>query len=138
MLQDKNTTIYCPRSLKYLSYLSDKLPLPKEANIRQVSSGQGLRLGIDLIHIFATSLFLDIFQSKKVDLEPAVWISYNNCAETRRLEHIDENQLLIGAAISLSEVKEAFEKHPKKDLLQDLIWYINEHSSPHVRNVGVS
>lgn len=83
--------------------------------------------------IFQTHL--DLSNSKKI--APTTWIAYNKCEEMRQLE-IDDHKIIIGAALSLTEVRDALETSSKVKLLGALIWLLDEYSSNHVRNVAVS
>uniref|UniRef100_A0A914DF20 FAD-binding PCMH-type domain-containing protein n=1 Tax=Acrobeloides nanus TaxID=290746 RepID=A0A914DF20_9BILA len=116
-LQTKHTTIYCPKTLKYVKNILQKLSTGSK--IYHVSSGQALRF--------------DLAKSKNTD--PSVWISYNKCEEMRRVE-LKEEQILIGAALSLSEVREALARSEQKEKLKNLIWLLDEYSSIHVGNVA--
>uniref|UniRef100_A0A914D777 Xanthine dehydrogenase n=1 Tax=Acrobeloides nanus TaxID=290746 RepID=A0A914D777_9BILA len=116
-LQTKHTTIYCPKTLKYVKNILQKLSTGSK--IYHVSSGQALRF--------------DLAKSKNTD--PSVWISYNKCEEMRRVE-LKEEQILIGAALSLSEVREALARSEQKEKLKNLIWLLDEYSSLHVGNVA--
>ena len=56
----------------------------------------------------------------------------------KRLEHgNDEDSFLFGAALSLTELRHSLGDYPKKKLLNDVLWLMDEYSTPSVRNVAV-
>uniref|UniRef100_A0A914Z7G7 FAD-binding PCMH-type domain-containing protein n=1 Tax=Panagrolaimus superbus TaxID=310955 RepID=A0A914Z7G7_9BILA len=118
-LHSKNLTVICPKSLKHVKELL--IDSPKSSKIYHVSSGQALRL--------------HFCQSETVEGSSTIWIAYNKCEEMKRLEH-SENEILIGAALSLTEVRNALADHSKNEVLNEMIWLQDQYSTPSVRNVA--
>ena len=107
-------TIYAPNSL---FHLKDK-KLPNDVKI--VSSG-----------------LLAISSRNKTPVEAQeTWISLQNCNWTRTTD-FDDGKLYVGSSFSLTEVRNAFASlgNPK---LNEIIWFLDQFSSTHVRNNAVS
>uniref|UniRef100_A0AC34FBH9 FAD-binding PCMH-type domain-containing protein n=1 Tax=Panagrolaimus sp. ES5 TaxID=591445 RepID=A0AC34FBH9_9BILA len=118
-LYSKNLTVICPKSLKHVKeFLIDS---SQNSKIYHVSSGQALRL--------------HFCQSETVEASPSIWIAYNKCKEMKRLEY-NEDEILIGAALTLTEVRNALTVHSKTEVLNEMIWLQDQYSTPSVRNVA--
>jgi xanthine dehydrogenase/oxidase len=117
-IKSKNLTVFCPKTLKNVKNVLKELS--QNSKIHHVSSGQALRL--------------HFCQSDSVETS-ATWIAYNKCKEMQRLE-CNENEILFGAAVTLTELRNAIANHPKKEILNEVTWLQDQYSTPSVRNVA--
>jgi xanthine dehydrogenase iron-sulfur cluster and FAD-binding subunit A len=118
-MKSKNLTVICPKTLKAVKEILNGLS-SQDSKVYHVSSGLDLRLRL----------------SNSSSTEPSTWIAYNNCEEMKR-HSCDENEILIGAALPLTEVRNILANYSKKEkILNEVIWLQDQYSHPSVRNVA--